>query len=205
MQEVSHVNIASMTPRSRLLQVCNGVTSAGLATLAQLRRLRVLELSYTEIQVRIAARRLAEAGACAEVLIYTKSIQSRMFSSYLAHSHALVTCACPLQQSCLVATASLSPIKPWTCPTQDLDVVYAACPRLETLLLTCCGYLGPHALDPLLHAPPAADGSGGREEGGSEGPALPALTTLDVSYCPLPARSIENLLIRGARLEVCGC
>ena len=33
------------------LQVCNGVTSIGLATLAQLRRLRVLELSYTEVQV----------------------------------------------------------------------------------------------------------------------------------------------------------
>lgn len=87
------------------------------------------------------------------------------------------------------------------CP-QDLDVVYAACSRLETLLLTCCGYLAPHALDPLLRAPPAAAGCDGEGEGGEGSHALPALTTLDVSYCPLPARSIEDLLTRGSRLEV---
>jgi len=82
---------------------------------------------------------------------------------------------------------------------QHLDVVYAACPRLETLLLTCCGYLGPQSLDPLLRAPAAGVFY---DRGGGQGPALPALTTLDVSYCPLPARSIVDLLTRGSRLEV---
>ena len=35
-----------------LRQVCNGITARGMAALSDLRRLRVLELSYTEIQVR---------------------------------------------------------------------------------------------------------------------------------------------------------
>jgi len=77
--------------------------------------------------------------------------------------------------------------------------VYAACPRLETLLLTCCGYLGPQSLDPLLRAPAAGVFY---DRGGGQGPALPALTTLDVSYCPLPARSIVDLLTCASRLEV---
>ncbi len=47
-------------PATRRLQVCNGVTSIGLATLAQLRRLRVLELSYTEVQVRLFAALIAK-------------------------------------------------------------------------------------------------------------------------------------------------
>jgi hypothetical protein len=33
-------------------QVCNGVTARGMAALSDLRRLRMLELSYTEIRVR---------------------------------------------------------------------------------------------------------------------------------------------------------
>ena len=43
--------------------MCNGVTSIGLATLAQLRRLRVLELSYTEVQVRLCAALIAKLEA----------------------------------------------------------------------------------------------------------------------------------------------
>ena len=80
-------------------------------------------------------------------------------------------------------------------------MVYAACPRLETLLLTCCGHLGPHALDPMLGGAMRQQAAGD-DRGYRRPPALPALTTLDVSYCPLPARSIVDLLTRGSRLEV---
>ena len=71
--------------------------------------------------------------------------------------------------------------------------MYAACPELRTLLLTCCGYLAPDALDPLL-LPRGGDGV--------RHTALPELTTLDVSYCPLPSRAIADLLTHGSRLEV---
>ena len=70
--------------------------------------------------------------------------------------------------------------------------MYAACPELHTLLLTCCGYLAPDALDPLLRP----------RDHDNDGPALPELTTLDVSYCPLPGRAIADLLTHGSRLEV---
>jgi hypothetical protein len=68
----------------------------------------------------------------------------------------------------------------------DLSSVFASCPQLRTLSLSSCGSLAADALAPLL-----APGS----------PALPQLSSLDVSYCQLDEALVPQLLSRCGRLQ----
>ncbi|KAK9836189.1 hypothetical protein WJX81_007802 [Elliptochloris bilobata] len=133
--------IASAPPlQSLVLSVCQSLDAAGLQPLQALQTLRVLDLSYTEIQ--------------------------------------------------------------------GLEPVFSACPGLHTLKLSSCVYLRADALAALLPGR-AADGQGGA--GAAPSPAaacppgvaaLPSLTELDVSYCPLPTSALADILGGVSRLQV---
>lgn len=80
---------------------------------------------------------------------------------------------------------------------QELSAVYECCRGLHTLRLAWCKSLQPQALMPLLKSTNDAVADAARIE-----TALPLLRELDVSYCPLPAQAVQDLLCLGSRFEV---
>ena len=78
------------------------------------------------------------------------------------------------------------------CAAQEITPVFSACPNLATLRLQGCGQLRPTALQPLC------------QRGNASLPALPRLSTLDVSYCPVPCAELAALLLHATQLQVGG-
>ena len=87
---------------------------------------------------------------------------------------------------------------------QDLEGIAQCCPRLTSLNISSSRSLHPAALSILLpnldQQQQAQCVHGG--QGGSSSCALPWLTSLDVSYCPLPAGMVCRLLQYGYRFQV---
>ena len=108
-------------------------------------------------------------------------------------SWSLVYAFCILQE---MLTWRADQLAAW----QDLSSVYAACPELRTLRVSCCENPDPQCLSPLLQ--PAQQRTGQAPHAGS---ALPHLLELDVSYCSLPAQTVSDLLCFGPRLKVSLC
>ena len=117
---------------------------------------------------------------------------------------------------------------------QDLQPVLSACPQLHTLKLSSCRCLRSDALHALFpssatgQSGPLAAGVGSQPWGAvqqlsgeslchsncgstaaaSQGRALPMLTDLDVSYCPLSTEELADLLEHATGLQVspaCRC
>ena len=84
---------------------------------------------------------------------------------------------------------------------QDLEGIAQCCPRLTSLNISSCRSLHPAALSILL---PELDQQQRvcEEQGPDSSCALPQLTSLDVSYCSLPAGMVCRLLQHGYRFQV---
>ena len=84
---------------------------------------------------------------------------------------------------------------------QDLEGIAQCCPRLTSLNISSCRSLHPTALSILL--PELNQQQCAHEEQGVHSScALPQLTSLDVSYCYLPAGMVCRLLQQGYRFQV---
>lgn len=85
---------------------------------------------------------------------------------------------------------------------QDLEGIAQCCPRLTSLNISSCRSLHPAALSilfPNLHQQQQRVDGG---DGASSSCALPLLSSLDVSYSPLPAGMVSRLLQYGYRFQV---
>ncbi|CAL8472159.1 g11701 [Coccomyxa elongata] len=96
---------------------------------------------------------------------------------------------------------------------QDLNLVFAACPGLETLKLSSCACLREDALNALL--PPLETRHAATMDTDDLSPvgpsqskaakrwhALTSLKELDVSYCSLSTAVLANVIARGSTLQV---
>lgn len=79
----------------------------------------------------------------------------------------------------------------------DLGPVAVACPQLQVLNLSSCSCLPPDALEALM---PRIGGSEARASS-STTPSTATLTSLNVSYCPLPVTSLSRVLAAASSLE----
>lgn len=118
-------------------------------------------------------------------------------------AHLIMTCKAVF----LLGLLSLKWLKAYMFPllfAQDLEGIAHCCPRLTSLNISSCRSLHPAALSILF---PNLDQQQQQQrvhggQGASSSCALPLLTSLDVSYSPLPAGMVCRLLQYGYRFQV---
>ncbi|KAL3153253.1 hypothetical protein ABBQ38_011604 [Trebouxia sp. C0009 RCD-2024] len=118
---------------------------------------------------------------------------------------ALVLSVCmgldPVIAPTVTSTAYLSLLDLSYTGLEDLEGIAQCCPRLTSLNISSCRSLHPAALSilfPNLHQQQQRVDGG---DGASSSCALPLLSSLDVSYSPLPAGMVSRLLQYGYRFQ----